>query len=131
MASLVDPVDPADPLDVRIRVFCTSRVRVLERLLPVMRAARLRDPDSRQLVEKRRLSIEGGDTVAAQAFAPEFDELDPEARARRLDVLYLASGGPAWEALRYDRGLTAEAAAEILHDAVTRAIAVPPSEPPR
>jgi AcrR family transcriptional regulator len=129
LARLVDPVDPADPLDVRIHVFCTSRVRVLERLLPVMRAARQRDPESRPLVEKRRLFIEAGDAVVVQAFAPELDALEPEPRARRLDALYLASGGPAWESLRCDRGLTAESAAEVLHDAVTRAMAMQHCEP--
>ena len=123
LAALTERVDPALPLEERIARFCAARARVLEALLPVMRAARLREPSSPQLMENRRVFIAAGDAEVSAAFAPELDALDPTARARRLDALYLACGGPTWEALRHDRGLAPDDAAGVLRASVTAVLA--------
>lgn len=106
LTSLATPVDRALPLPERIEAFCASRAQVLEALLPVMRATRLREPTSPQLLRNRMLYIAAGDAEVVHAFAAELDVLPESARARCLDALYLASSGPAWEALRHDRGLS-------------------------
>ncbi|TAL21540.1 MAG: TetR/AcrR family transcriptional regulator, partial [Frankiales bacterium] len=104
LGSLATPVDPALPLEQRIELFCSSRARVLEALLPVMRAARLREPSSAQLQRNRELFIAAGDAEVREAFAPELAAMDAPRRAACLDALYLAAGGPSWDALRHDRG---------------------------
>jgi TetR/AcrR family transcriptional regulator of autoinduction and epiphytic fitness len=114
LGSLAQPVDPSLPRAQRVADFCASRARVLEALLPVMRAARLREHASPQLLTNRRLFIEAGDAEAEQVFAAELDPLDPTGRARRLDALYLAASASAWEALRHDRDLSVEEATSVM-----------------
>ncbi len=119
LGSLVVTIDPCLRLEDRIEQFCASRGRVLEALLPVMRAARLREPGSPQLLRNRELFIQVGDSEVADVFATELAALDATLRARRLDALYLALGGPAWEALRHDRGLAPVRATAVVRDTVT------------
>ena len=119
LAQLAQPVDRSLPLPERIDAFCASRSRVLEALMPVMRATRLREPTSPQLLRNRELYIEAGDAEVGQVFARELAALDATARARCLDALYLASSGPAWEALRHDRGLSPEDARSVMCRLVT------------
>ena len=123
LSSLAQPVDPGLPLAQRIGLFCSSRARVLEALLPVMRAARLREPTSPQLQRNRRLFVAAGDAEVQAAFAAELDRLAPEQRARCLDALYLAAGGPAWESLRHDRDLSAESAEAVMRAVVSGLLA--------
>lgn len=112
-------IDPELPLEQRIDLFCASRAKVLEALLPVMRAARLREPTSPQLLRNRELFIEAGDLEIADVFGAELAALPPAERARRLDALYLVSSGPAWESLRHDRRLPPQDAVEVVRHAVT------------
>ena len=118
LGALAEPVPPELPLAARTEAFCRSRTRVLEALLPVMRATRLREPFSPQLSRNRALFIAAGDAEVAQAFGPELEGLEPAARSALLDDLYLVSSGPAWEALRHDRGLSPDEA----RDAVARSV---------
>lgn len=124
LGALAEPVDPDLPLAERVTRFCDSRARVLEALLPVMRAARLREPTSPQLQRNRDLFIAAGDAEVSHVFGPELDARDDDARARLLDALYLASSGPSWEALRHDRGLTPAQAAGVVRASVTAVLAV-------
>ncbi len=123
LGALAEPVDPALPLEERIAQFCASRSRVLEALLPVMRAARLREPTSPQLLRNRELFIKAGDAEVREVFAPELAALEPDARLRCLDALYLASSDPAWEALRHDRGLTPTGATAVMQRLVSSLLA--------
>lgn len=125
LSALADVVDPALPLDERVERFAASRARVLEALLPVMRAARLREPRSPQLLANRQVFIAAGDDEVSAVFARELDALGPADRAHCLHVLYLASGGPAWEALRHDRDLSPAAATEVVRRAVAAALSPP------
>lgn len=123
LESLAVPVDAELPLAERIELFCSSRARVLEALLPVMRASRLREPTSPQLQRNRELFIAAGDAEVGQAFGPELSAMDAPGRRACLDALYLAAGGPAWEALRHDRGLSVEQATGVLHQLVVSLLA--------
>lgn len=116
---LADAV-PADlPLAERIERFAASRARVLERLLPVARAARLREPTSPALLANRELFIAVGDREAAGVFATELAALDEAGRRRLLDMLYVAAAGPTWEVLRHDRGLSPEQAQDVVRATLT------------
>lgn len=112
LGALADDV-PADlPLAARIERFAASRARVLEKLLPVMRAARLREPTSPALTANRAVFIAAGDQEVLQVFAAEAGALDDDGLRRLLDAIYVAAGAATWEALRHDRGLSPDAARE-------------------
>ena len=120
--AVADVVPESLPLVERIDAFCRSRARVLEYLMPVMRATRLREPFSPQLLRNRHRYIASADAEIARVFAPEL-------RRHRdagplLDALYLATGGPAWDALRGDRGLDPDRALDVMTRTVT-ALLVP------
>ncbi len=118
LSSLATPVDPALPLEERAATYAASRARVLEALLPVMRAARLREPTSPQLQRNRAVFVLAGDAEVRDVFAPELVGLDDDAQAALLDALYLVSSASAWEALRQDRGLDPERAVEVVRTCV-------------
>ena len=116
-------VPPADlPLDQRIDRFCASRARVLEALLPVMRAARLREHASPALRRNRELFIAAGDAEVTAVFRTELAPLAPDQRRVLLTALHVAAGGPTWELLRHDRGLPVAEAAALVHRAVRRLV---------
>jgi len=121
LAALAVPVPTELPLVGRIALFSASRARTLEALLPVMRAARLREPTSSQLQANRQLFIAAGDAEVVQAFGPELAARGDQADALVV-AIYLAAGGPAWEALRHDRGLDVAAATELLRRTVSRLV---------
>ncbi|MFP5219421.1 MAG: TetR/AcrR family transcriptional regulator [Actinomycetes bacterium] len=112
LAVLADDVPAGLSLEERITRYAASRARVLEKLLPVMRAARLREPTSPALRRSRRLFIAAGDDEVRRVFAPELAGRSAEEQRDLLDAVFLVSGGPAWEALRDDRGLPARRASE-------------------
>lgn len=121
LGELVTAVDPSLPLAERAAVFCASRARVLEALLPVMRAARLREHSSPQLSQNRRLFVEAGDAEVRQVFAAELSALGDDAETT-LHALYLVAGAAGWEGLRFDRGLDVPAATDVLRRTVTRLV---------
>jgi TetR/AcrR family transcriptional regulator of autoinduction and epiphytic fitness len=112
--AVADVVAEDLPLSERIDAFCVSRARVLEYLMPVMRATRLREPFSPQLLRNRHRYIASADAEVARVFAPELRRLPDETAASLLDALYLATGGPAWDALRGDRGLDPDRALAVM-----------------
>lgn len=117
----VAEVVPTDlPLSQRIERFCRSRARVLEYLMPVMRATRIREPFSPQLARNRMRYIASADAEVERVFAT---ELAGSAGPRTLDALYLASGGPAWDALRTDRQLDPAEAEGVMRRTVTALLA--------
>jgi AcrR family transcriptional regulator len=117
----VAEVVPADlPMAERVERFCRSRARVLEYLMPVMRATRLREPFSPQLARNRARYIASADAEVERVFAR---ELEGPHGAKMLDALYLATGGPAWDALRTDRHLDPSAAEAVMRRTVTALLA--------
>ncbi|HWG93493.1 MAG TPA: TetR/AcrR family transcriptional regulator [Mycobacteriales bacterium] len=110
LVDLADEVDPALPLAERIARFAASRSVVLERLLPVSRAARLREPTSPALRANRAMFIAVGDEEVRTVFATELAARAPEEARRLLAALYVVAGVPGWEALRLDRGCSVDQA---------------------
>jgi TetR/AcrR family transcriptional regulator of autoinduction and epiphytic fitness len=121
------------PYDERLERFADSRARVLERLLPVMRATRVR-PMSPALERNWRLYIKVGDDEVRGVFRQELDRLAPDRQAALLDALYLASSVSAWDVLRADRALDPAPARQVVRDSVhaliTAALAATPGDAP-
>jgi AcrR family transcriptional regulator len=118
--AVAEVVPPDLPLAERIARFCVSRARVLEYLMPVMRATRLREPFSPQLARNRARYIASADAEVERVFAR---ELAGPKGAAMLDALYLATGGPAWDALRTDRHLDPDGAEAVMRRTVTALLA--------
>jgi AcrR family transcriptional regulator len=114
--AVAEVVPPELPLPERIERFCRSRSRVLEYLMPVMRATRLREPFSPSLARNRARYIASADAEVERVFAR---ELIGSRGPTMLDALYLATGGPAWDALRTDRHLDPDAAEMVMRRTVT------------
>lgn len=119
LEELADVIPGDLPLPERIARFAASRARVLERLLPVMRAARLREPTSPALMANRALFIAVGDREVREVFAAELSGRSQQEARRLLDAVYLAAAAPSWEVLRHDRGLTLEQAEALVRDTLT------------
>jgi AcrR family transcriptional regulator len=106
---------PADlPLPERIQQFAAGRAVVLEWLLPIMRAAASREATSPQLQRNRERFVALGDGQVRQVFAGELAGLSPADQKQVLHTVHLVAGGPAWQALRIDRGLDPAAATVLL-----------------
>lgn len=128
ISALADVPEPDLPLADRTARFCASRALVLDALLPVMRAARLRLPTSAQLRRNWAWYVEVGDAETRTVFAPELDRLAPDDAARLLDALYLVSSSGAWDALRGDRGLTPSQAQAVMESSVTALLSTAPRD---
>lgn len=124
LESLADVIPDDLPLPERLARFAASRARVLERLLPVMRAARLREPTSPALLANRVLFIEAGDQEVREVFRRELEGLDDGAARRLLDVVYVVAAGPAWEVLRHDRGLPCADAEQLVRESLAAVFSV-------
>jgi AcrR family transcriptional regulator len=118
--AVAEVVPPELPVAERVERFCRSRARVLEYLMPVMRATRLREPFSPQLARNRARYIASADAEVERVFA---GELDGPHGPTLLDALYLATGGPAWDALRTDRHLDPPEAEAVMRRTVTALLA--------
>jgi AcrR family transcriptional regulator len=111
--------DPARlPLQDRARRFAEARAAALEWLRPISRAAVLREGVSPQMLRNRERFVALGDSEVRTLFAPELARLDPAAAVRAVHALHVVAGGPAWDALRQDRGLEPSAATALLVDLV-------------
>lgn len=117
LTRLAVPIEVSLPLPERVAAFCASRARVLEALLPVMRAARLREHSSPVLAGNRRLFVQAGDEEVRAVFAVELAS-SPET----LHALYLVAGAAGWEGLRVDRGLDVAQATDLLRRTVSRLV---------
>jgi AcrR family transcriptional regulator len=106
------------PLEVRARRFAEARAVVLEWLLPITRAAALREGVSPQMQRNREQFVALGDSEVRTLFAPELARLEPARAVRAVHALHVVAGGPAWAALRQDRRLEPPAAAALLGDLV-------------
>ena len=122
IAALADVPSGDLPLEERIDRFCASRARVLEALLPVLRAARLREHASAALQRNRELFAAAGDAEVTGVFATELTPLEQAERAVVLSAFHVVAGGTAWELLRCHRGLDVEAATDVLRRTVRRIV---------
>ena len=122
-------VPPDAPLPERVALFCARRAQVLETLLPVYRASRLRQPFSAALRANRDRYVRSSDREVDVTFGAELAARPPGERDRLRAALHLATCVAGWDVLRDDRGLDAEAAGAVLHDAVLALLTADRQEP--
>lgn len=107
--ALVQPIDPALPLDQRIERFCDQRARRLEHLGPAARSAALGEPFSQALQESRRHHVRANREDVARTFGHEIGN-----RSETLHGVLVAASWPAWSLLRDDYGLDVSAATAVM-----------------
>jgi TetR/AcrR family transcriptional regulator of autoinduction and epiphytic fitness len=119
LRSLVDKIEPDQPLEARVDSFVSQRARVLEEMTPTWRAARIHEPFSDQLRSDRKRKHAGGRAELEKVFAPEFDQLAGQQRDQLVDALHAISLWSFWETLRTDLGLSPLRARELLRTTFT------------
>ncbi len=121
--SLVQRIDPDQPLAVRVALFTGQRARILEQMTPTWRAARLYEPFSGELARNkaRTLAIAKADLEAV--FAAELTELAGTKRQQLLDGLHAVSIWSFWESLRTELNLDPGQAGALFHATFTALLA--------
>ena len=122
IAALADSPSGDLPLEERVERFCASRARVLEAVLPVLRAARLREHTSAALRRNREIFAAAGDAEVDRVFATELEPLDEQERAVVRSAFHVVAGGQAWELLRCQRGLDVDEAGDLMRRTVWRIV---------
>jgi TetR/AcrR family transcriptional regulator of autoinduction and epiphytic fitness len=102
------------PLDERLDAFVRARVRLLEAVSPVRRAAVLMEPFSAEL-EKRLGAFRAMKArEVRRVFAAELARRPPAARRRLAAALVAAASWNTWQALRQHQGLSQPEARRVL-----------------
>lgn len=114
-----DPLPVGAALDERIDWFCRRRVRMLESIAGVARAAQLWLPFSAQVRRNRARHNDRLRSEIERLFAPELDRLGGPDRAELVRALALATSWPAWMGGRDDLGLDVADAGAVLHRTVS------------
>ncbi len=117
-------VDPALPTAERVTTFVTRRVDALETMAPVARAARLREPFSRQLRTNRDTFKKRYRDWIEKTFSPELAEMSADERLDVIEAILLAGSFSAWSALRDEQSLPLERALAVLGLTVERLLGV-------
>jgi TetR/AcrR family transcriptional regulator of autoinduction and epiphytic fitness len=123
LGALGGPLLVAGTLAARVDAFCHRRAVQLEKLLPIFRAARIRQPFSAALQSNRDRYVVAGDEEIDVTFAPELAALPARERATLRSALHVATCAAAWDVLRDDRGLDPAPAADVLRCTVTGLLA--------
>lgn len=123
LLSLSRPIPAGQPVDVRIEAFARQRARLLEKMTPSWRAARLEEPFSKELQRIKERTFALAQDQVESVFGPELDLLGERERARLLDCLVAAGSWEHWDALRTGLKLSRQAAREVLVTSVTALIA--------
>jgi AcrR family transcriptional regulator len=114
LRSLIEQIEPSQPLAGRIAEFVGQRCRILEQMSPTWRAARLHDSQSEPLRQNKKRALATAKAELEQIFARELHQL-PSARRRQLSAgLHAISIWPFWESLRTDLGLGVSAARTVV-----------------
>ncbi len=114
LAGLGDPVPLSAPFPARLELFCARRAKVLEALLPVFRASRLRQPFSLALQSNRDRYVTSSDVEVDAVFAPELDPMPAKQAAAIRAGIYLATCAAGWDVLRDDRQLDPDQARAVM-----------------
>lgn len=121
--SLLERIDPDQPLTRRVAKFVGQRARVFEHMTPTWRAARVGEPFSEPLRRNRAQVLAAARAELEAVFAPELSQLTEDRRRPLLDGLHAISIWSFWESLRTDLGLAPARATELVGDAFTSLLA--------
>src|SRR5262245_23793130 len=111
---LVRRIPTTGPLATRLRAFVDQRVRLLERITPVRRAAILLEPFSAEVARGLRQVRALGARETARVFARELGARPPAVRREVAAALAAVSSRATWAVLRSHQGLTRVRAARVL-----------------
>jgi TetR/AcrR family transcriptional regulator of autoinduction and epiphytic fitness len=114
LLSLVEKIEPDQPLEARIETFVSQRTRVLEEMTPSWRAARVHEPFSAHLRRNKLGMIARAKAEVEKVFAPELLQVYGKKRQQLLETLHAISLWEFWESLRSDLGLGPQQARELL-----------------
>jgi len=101
-------------LPVRLHAFVAQRVRLLETISPVRRAALLMEPFSAEVAGRLRQARALGYAEVEQVFAAELTAHATPQRRELIAALSVTSSWPTWEALRQHGGLSVEQARKVM-----------------
>jgi TetR/AcrR family transcriptional regulator, regulator of autoinduction and epiphytic fitness len=107
------PIRPDLPLPERIEAYCRQRVRLLQLIAPVARAAQMREPVSPQLHANRLKHVQRVRAEVESLFAAELNSAG-DGREELANALIAASMWPAWSMLREGLGLGVDRARSVL-----------------
>jgi TetR/AcrR family transcriptional regulator of autoinduction and epiphytic fitness len=113
LRSLAKRIDPDLPLPGRVALFTGQRARILERMTPTWRAARIHEPFSAELARNRAWTLAKAKAELEAVFTPELSELTGKKRRQLLDSLHAISIWSFWESLRTELLLGPEQAEEL------------------
>jgi len=123
LRSLVERIEPDQPLVTRVALFVSQRARVLEQMTPTWRAARIHEPFSEQLRHNRTRTLAKAKAELEAVFAPELAGLPRPRRQQLTDTLHAISIWSFWDSLRADLGLGPGPARELLRSTFTSLLA--------
>jgi TetR/AcrR family transcriptional regulator, regulator of autoinduction and epiphytic fitness len=123
LRSLMEQIDPDQPLAARVVLFTGQRARILEQMTPSWRAARLFGPFSEELRRNKVRTLAMGKADLETVFAPELTELAGTKRQQLLDGLHAVSIWSFWESLRTELSLDPRQAEELLRATFTALLA--------
>jgi AcrR family transcriptional regulator len=119
LRSLVETIEPDQPLATRVELFVGQRARILEEMTPTWRAARYQTPFSDQLRLNRGRKTAGGRVELELLFAAELGKLPAQHRQKLTDALHAITIWAFWESLRTDLSLSPLQARELLRTTFT------------
>ncbi len=123
LRSLVERIEPDQPLAARIALFIRQRSLVLEQMTPSWRAARIHGPFSEELKRNNARMIAVAKAELELVFAKELATLAGNRRQDLLDALHAISIWSFWESLRTDLGLGARQASDLVGATFTALLA--------
>jgi TetR/AcrR family transcriptional regulator, regulator of autoinduction and epiphytic fitness len=112
--SLMQRIDPDQPLAARVALFTGQRARVLEQMTPTWRAARLVEPFSAELTRNKVRTLAIAKADLETVFAAELTQLAGPKRQQLIDGLHAISIWSFWESLRIELNLDPGPAGELL-----------------
>jgi AcrR family transcriptional regulator len=116
--ALLTPIDPTEPLDVRIDLLCGQRARINEQVGPLLRAADRHEADSSELAAVRRFGRDASREQLERIFATELEQLDRGNRRRRVAAIDALLTESSWTLLRVTHRLDPDEARVAIQAAV-------------
>jgi TetR/AcrR family transcriptional regulator of autoinduction and epiphytic fitness len=123
LRSLMEPIDPDQPLALRIALLTSQRARILEQMTPSWRAARLQQPFSEELRRNKAQTLAMAKAELDTVFAPELAKLAGKKRQELREGLHAISIWSFWESLRTELGLSPRQAEKLVRVTVTALLA--------
>jgi AcrR family transcriptional regulator len=118
IVSLLEPIDPDQPLAARIALLCGQRARINEQVGRALHAADLHQSRSPELTRARDFGRQSSRTQIERVFARELGAFDLATRRRRVAGVDALVAEPAWALLRTSHSLSADEARLATEEAV-------------